>query len=523
MKTTWKRAASILIALLMAGSLAACGGNGQSSGSQTESSSPSSTASEETVSDVSSEEASQEETAGDGDVVTLNVWGFGYTSTTDDCNAVAEAVSEITRDKIGVEITLVRQGDGEMLNLALAAGEEYDLVNYHTYSGGLTALVTNQMATPIDDLVDEYGQDAMTVIDGLGSDILETCRVNGVLYSLPNMKEISCGYGVAMRKDLLDEMGIDPATIEGWDGIHDVLVQAKEAYPDMYPVVPAWAQGGMQKTFAFDCLGTGFWDACGVLENALTNNTTVVNLYETESYKNFVEMMYQWNQEGLLMADATTTTENSLMKGGMGFSTFENSFPGKENDLSRSWGYDAVIIPTVDSFVNSEAGGSSYFIPYSSKHPEEAMKLWNLMYTDSEVSTLLVDGIEGVNWEYTDDSKSAIRNLENNTYDYIGWSWPNSWITPVFEGYEADMYDNLRTFCHDSVRSPALGFRFDSTGVQNQLTACGNVIAQYDTALRWGTIDPATDLDQFNADLKSAGIDEIIQAKQEQLDAYLAG
>ena len=38
----------------------------------------------------------------------------------------------------------------------------------------------------------------------------------------------------------------------------------------------------MQKTFAFINLGTGFWDALGILENVHDGNTKVVNMYETE-------------------------------------------------------------------------------------------------------------------------------------------------------------------------------------------------------------------------------------------------
>ncbi len=40
-------------------------------------------------------------------------------------------------------------------------------------------------------------------------------------------------------------------------------------------------------------------------------------------------MMYQWNQEGLVMADATTTTENNLLSAN-GFAIFSNYKPGIE-------------------------------------------------------------------------------------------------------------------------------------------------------------------------------------------------
>ena len=39
-------------------------------------------------------------------------------------------------------------------------------------------------------------------------------------------------------------------------------------------------------------------------------------------------MMYKWNQEGLIMPDATTTTENNLLSGN-GFAMFENWKPAR--------------------------------------------------------------------------------------------------------------------------------------------------------------------------------------------------
>ena len=36
----------------------------------------------------------------------------------------------------------------------------------------------------------------------------------------------------------------------------------------------------------------------------------------------------------------------------------------------------------------------------------------------------------------------------------------------------------------------------------NQITACNNVVSQYDTALRWGNLNPDETLEKFNADLE---------------------
>ena len=454
----------------------------------------------------------------DSNVVKLRVWGFGYNATSDDCAAVAEAASKITREKIGVEVELIRSSDGEKLNLALNSGEQMDLVIYHTYAGGLNTLVTNGIALPIDDLAAQYAPEALEIV---GEDMLAFGKVNGELYSIPSMKDFASAYCVAMRMDVLEDLGIDPATIKTMDDVHDVLVKVKENRDDVYPIVPTWGGGGMQKTFAFDCLGTGFWDACGVLENVFDDSTTVVNLYETESYRKFCEMMYQWNQEGLVMPDATTYNESNACET-IGFADFENLKPGKDKEIRVGWKHEGLLVPTVDSFMVSDAGSSSFFIPSSCEHPEKAMQLWNLMFIDPEISNLFVNGIEGVNYEYVDADRKVIHEIEGNTYDALDWAWPNGRITPVYEGDDLDKWDQLAAFCDNAHKSVALGFRFDNTMVLNELTACSNVISKYEVGLRWGVLNPDDYLHIFNEELKAAGIETIIAEKQAQLDAYLA-
>lgn len=278
----------------------------------------------------------------------------------------------------------------------------------------------------------------------------------------------------------------------------------------------------MQEIIPFDNLG----DKLGVLEDCNSDSTTVVNLYETDSYRELCERMYQWNQEGLIMPDATTTTENNLLST-VGFCDYENIKPGKALEMQKSYGKEFALIQITDPYKYTEiTGGSSFFIPSSSERPDKAMQLWNLMFTDPEVSNLFVNGLEGKHWVYTDDTHTFITTPEGmdstaSGYSCVDWSWPNPRITPVWEGGDADLWDQYQTFTEGAVASPALGFQWDSTPVMNQVTACNNVVSKYDTALRWGVLDPAESLPEFIEALKSAGIDDIVAEKQAQLDQWL--
>ncbi len=509
MKKLFKSVAAVSLSCFMMTGLAACGGTAA----------PAPAGGTETAGGTSSEASA--DTAKSGDYVKLVLWGNG-SADTEDCNEVAEAVSQITREKIGVEIELVRGQDAEQISLALTSGEPIDLLCYNNISGQLATVIRNNWYYPLDELVEKYGQGALEVINPYD---LDACRSNGVLVALPNQKDTSRAAGFAMRKDICDELGITVPEFGTYDEMHDILVKVHEAHPELYPLVPTWAQGGMQTTMPVDPLG----DNLGVLENALdSETTTVVDLYETDTYKNFVEMMYQWNQEGLIMPDATTTTENNLLSAA-GFAMFENWKPGKELEVYKGNGHEVYFMKIHGPIKHTAIpNGNSWIIPYCSKHPEEAMKMWNLMYTDPEVSNLLINGIEGKHWVYTDDTHKMITTPEGvdpnaSGYSSMDWAWPNQQITPVWQGAEdPDLWTKLNEFNNSGVPSPAMGFSWDSSNVLNEVTACNNVVSSYNNALLWGSIDPAENLPKFIEELKAAGIDTILAAKQAALDEFLA-
>ena len=70
--------------------------------------------------------------------------------------------------------------------------------------------------------------------------------------------------------------------------------------------------------------------------------------------------------------------------------------------------------------------------------------------------------------------------------------------------------------------SPAMGFSFDSSNYTTQYTAVRNVLTQYLPGIFCGSVDPETEIPKMVEALNAAGYQDILNAKQEQLDAWLA-
>ena len=321
-----KKVLAMALTLCMTASLlAGCGGEGNSNegGQPEENSTASSSEGQDdgTVEDGASVESASESgdityDFSDREPYTIKMMMFGDADT-DQCAAVAEAVSAITREKINADVELTRVGFGSyvtQLNLALSAGEELDLFN--PFSISLMSLANNGQIIPIDDLLTEYGQETLAAIS---EEDWKCVSIGGETYGVPVNKDKASSLGFVMRKDILDEIGASVDDIKDFDDLHDILVKVKEAYPDMYPVVPEY--GTMWYAQYYDNLGDSF----GVLDlSADPDSTTVVNLFETDLYREWAERLYTWAQEGLVMPDASSNTEarESLIKSGKAFGGF---------------------------------------------------------------------------------------------------------------------------------------------------------------------------------------------------------
>ena len=70
--------------------------------------------------------------------------------------------------------------------------------------------------------------------------------------------------------------------------------------------------------------------------------------------------------------------------------------------------------------------------------------------------------------------------------------------------------------------SPYYGFLFDYASMEAEYTACLNIVNEYKKSLWVGAGDVEETLNELNGRLESAGVDELIALKQQQLDEWLS-
>lgn len=494
-----KKAMALLLVSVMAGSmLAGCGSDNASS---------------------SNDGSSKSADSSNQDSYTVKILAPGDAST-DDCAKISEAASKITEEKFNTKVELTRVGFGsydQQVNLTLASSEKLDLM--YEYCGNVTSAISSGQIVPITDYLDSYGSDMKSQI----SDSDWKCvTFNGDIYGVPANKEKATGWGFAMNKEMADATGIDYSSIKTEEELEPLLEKVKEMYPDVYPIVSN--NGSMSLMTDQDDLGGDI----GSLESASGDNTTVINYYGTDEYMNEMKLRYDWAQKGLLMPDASTSTENanSLIGAGKGFGRFTNTKPGIEKEMEKEVGKEVVVLEMVKPYTTTTRVDIVWYVPHNSEKPERAVQVLNEIYTNPDLANLFINGLEGKHYEFVDKEKGIVNypegvNASNTGYTSLPWAWPNETISYIWEGLDSDIWDQIQEFNKDATVSPAKGFAWDNTEVQNEVTACANVVAKYGPALQCGSLDPETTIPKFLDELKAAGADTIIAEKQRQLDDWL--
>lgn len=461
-----------------------------------------------------------------GEIQTINVIAPGASDMAD-AEAVVERMNEITRKTIGIEakITFIATGVwSEQTNLILSGGEVVDLMPW--YNTTISTLVANGQAMALD----SYYEANKEVLDSIvGEKFINVGRVNGQLYGIPTAGERGGGMGFVMRKDIFEETGFDKAEVKDLDSLYKVLKKAQELHPEMDIVIPQNSSMLILDPYhQIDNLG----DELGVLMDA-GQSTHVENYYETEEFRSFCETMNQWYEEGLIMKDALNNTAGFYivpMRAGNSVGAFAayNVYP--EEGATRLCQYEMVQFPLSGIYSSNKNASCYWGIPASSANPDAAFKYLMELETNAELSTLLCCGIEDVNYIYTDKSQyngvidypEGVDGTSSGYATGLQWMMPNEFLVPVWAPNPADYWEACKQLNESAVVSKALGFVYDNTEVINQVTACTNVVSKYKWALMAGAAGDVTSaLQKFNEELKAAGIDDIITAKQSQLDAFL--
>ena len=426
-------------------------------------------------------------------------------------NHVLEKINEYLEEKISVhlQVDFVQSGQEELIKYLMETPDA-DLI----YVSDFQNSVNNGLLLPLDELLKVEGKDICQV---LTPEQIELGQIDGIQYGLMRNVEMGACKGIVMRTDLLEKYEIDPQDIRSWDDVELVFGKIKENEPDIYETVADIPS-------VYDPLQ----DRIAVLTR---KDGDVVNFYGTEECREYLERLYRWGQKGYLYdkdnyrygQGSTRYFLYELMREGKLFSYVVGYKPGIAAQEEKNYGYDMTEIQLEPQIVyDTDIVNFQWGISSGSSHTKAAMKLLNLLYTDQTVTDLFCNGIEGEH--YIKDAQGFLQKTDTEkaeTYFFNrNWMLPDGYSAQPWEGDMENLQEQIEIYNKESERSSALGFWFDDTPVAVELEQCQAVTAKYLPGFLEGKFDPEKVLPVLNEELKSCGVDKIVEEKQRQLDEW---
>ncbi len=481
---------TLLALAVAAGALTACSGGDKTPATSSEAAGGTSQTSS----------AEQSENKPSGEIPTL-VWYQIGEAPANLADGVA-AMNEYTADKIGVKVELKFLDWGvwsDKVKTIVSTGEPYDMM--FTNSDFYAAHVNMGALMDITDLLDA---EAPALKSFIPEDVWKGVKIKDRIYSVPTYKDSSQRQYWVWDKEMVDKYSIDYENIVTLADLDPVLRQIKEGEgKSFYPFI--LDKNGVNGQFMYFDSNVRYDD----------ETATVQEVLEREEMVNFFRQIHAWYKDGIINPDAPTTTE--LPKVRTCFSA--QGFPGANVTWSANMGKEVVSQPWSPAvYTTGTILGSVNAISSNSKYPAEALKYLELANTDPTLRNMLAYGVEDVNFKV----------LENKTIEKLNdvWTAPAYSQATFFTMYPVspnppDQWTLVQKQNEEAVPSILLGFTFDRTPVEAELTALDAVGAKYNAELYTGAKDPDLIIPQYLADKKAAGSEKILAEYQKQINEFL--
>ena len=449
-------------------------------------------------------------------------------STQPDEERIEQKINEILEPELNANLDIVVlpwASASQQLQLMLSGDEKIDV--FYTQATNAVQYMNAGQIIDMSELIDKYGTNIKQIY---GEDIAKINQIEGFVYGVPNQIERGSIPAVFMRKDLVEKYNIDTSQIKEPKDLESVFETVKAGEPDM-TMLYSINDGDTPVTRLFRGDNLSDNNYLGVLMDQ-TNSTKLENFFATDWFKDTTTMLHNWYQKGYISQDAGTNTENwrTVCKAGNLFSLFFAYHPGTPVEFESSTGYDFEIVPFYNEpIINSSSyNGVTFSIAQNSENPEKTMEVLDYIYGSSEIMNLLNWGEQDKDYVIEDADNGIINFPEGITSDNagynlnLGWELPNQFIAYKWTGSDPQLWEKMEEFNSSAKSSKAVGFLFDSSNCSSEIAALSNIVKQYSGALYSGSGDPDELIPELLEALDDAGINEVIQAKQEQLDAFLA-
>ena len=418
-------------------------------------------------------------------------------------------MDEYLGEKIGVHIDMEVIGWGDWdnrRNVIVNTNEPFDIIfgNDGTY---ISDVQLGAFAEITEEELAAYAPDLLALIP---ASYWDACRVNGKIYAVPTYKDSSITNFFVWDKELLDANNLDASNAHTLEEIEPILTALKDkASTAVYPLN---SNGASYLLTNYDSFSSGLPTIGVRFDDA---EMKVVATLEQEDIMASLSTLHKWYQAGLINADAATYPESNKYN----VCSVAQGWPSAAlTTWGPNMGVEAAAYQFGETIVsNGTVQGSLNSISVNCERPDKALALLNLINSDPYVRDSFYFGLEGDDWNYTEDGRVHKNKAE---WTMAGYTQGTFFIVTQQDTEAINQWEEVKAQNEAATPSVLLGFFFDTTSVQDELSSCVEIYNRYKGEVMTGTTDPTVSVPQMMQEMRAAGFDTIVAEAQAQIDAW---
>lgn len=451
-----------------------------------------------------------------------------------DFDLVYAEVNKLLKQKVNatLNVSFIDWGDmDQKYPLMFAANEDFDMAFTASWAKYTETANKNGFLNLTTELLQKYAPQTM---EKQPKEAWEQAKINGKIYMVPNDTFEVGHYLTLIRADLREKYNLPP--IKNMDDLSNYLKTVAKNEKGMQAWFNTNVEAGLlaklgvfQQNEWFDnAQTTGLVD--GFTYKMTDASGKIFSVFDTPEYAKYLKLTKEladsgvWSKNAIVSKDdkaALFTSGKSAMLS-WNLNTLSNTVQ-KISKEHPDWKTEIVdVSPDAKRYVNSYLG-NGIAVHATSKNPERALMVLDLLRYDKEIHDLTNYGIKGVHWEPVGDDKYKIL-AASEKFPPSGacpWGW-NSQLERDGEGAPPQKAELLAKWKKDNIIHSKLEmFTFNGDKVKTEQAAIDNVLKTYLMPLQYGLADPVAGLAAFKQKMKEAGIDKVEAELQRQLAEFL--
>lgn len=411
----------------------------------------------------------------------------------------------------------------DKMNVMINSGEEFDICFTASWTNKFIDNARKGAFMDVTDLLEEYGQDIIAKSDPR---VWDAVTVDHKIYAVPSQAPMSSSSSIVYKKDVVDKYNFDYKSVKKLSDLEPLLKAIKADNPSSYPLLQT-ASGGI----------------AGYIDPEYSDDQ-ISGLNFSESQQKFVntaeipgtverwQTLSDFYKKGYIPADAATRTEYLADAKTGKYTVLRATGAYTESGEKSSAQYGFPCVETYmgnSSITNGVVTSSMSAISATSKHPEEAMKVLNLVWKDSDLSNLLAYGIEGTDYVIDEErSTEEMKSIKPNAGKDQKWAVWHNYLGPLWDQWDStwnrkEALEQMQAENQKAEVGSTLGFYFDNSDVSAECAAVASTVKEYTANLNVGCVaDVDAYIEEYKAKLKQNGIDKIIEEANRQYDEWKA-